>query len=70
MIHVGAGAKTYVKGRKADEGFLGLRGDAGLFGMVDVGRETTVVAGVKDNLEIDSAPSGINVTREWEVERR
>ncbi|MCJ1323103.1 hypothetical protein MMC15_008455 [Xylographa vitiligo] len=70
VIHVGAGAKTYVKGRKADEGFLGLRGDAGLFGMVDVGRETTVVAGVKDNLEIDSAPSGINVTREWEVERR
>ena len=64
----------HTKGRKADEGFLGLRGDAGLFGMVDVGRETTVVAGAKDDTEGDSSPSGlesgINITREWEVQSR
>ncbi|MCJ1393209.1 hypothetical protein MMC18_006081 [Xylographa bjoerkii] len=66
-------AKPYSKGGAADEGFLGLKSEAGLFGMEDVRRETTVVAGLKGDAETESTPrgleSGINVTREWEVER-
>ncbi|MCJ1381296.1 hypothetical protein MMC17_004406 [Xylographa soralifera] len=73
-INTAVGARTYTKKSTADEGFLGLRGDAGLFGMEDVGRKTTVVAGAKDNAGSGSTPSGlergISVTREWEVERR